>query len=103
MDDTLLVLYSFHIGGNCEAFEHSYQEYLPQQKQFPGHLGEMLVRSENERSSYTIVSKWQTASFSRWLQSPEHDTMVGMLNSFKREHSNVKKYVVAYSDGVQVL
>jgi len=103
MDEIIMVLYSFHIGGDCEAFEHSYQEYLPQQKEFPGHLGEMLVRPENERASYTIVSKWRSASFTRWLQSSYHDSMVSMLNRFKRERSSVKKYVVAHSDKVQVL
>ena len=102
MSEILLVLYSFHIGGNCEAFENTYQDYLPQQKQFPGHLGETLVRQQGEQASYMIVSRWQASSFYRWLQSPEHDSMVSMLNSFRRDSSSVKKYVVAHGDEVPV-
>ncbi len=97
MEDILLVLYSFVIGGNSEAFESAYREYLPQQENFSGHLGEMLVRAENDATSYTIVSRWKTQSFYRWLKSPEHDSMVEMLNSFQREKSNVKRFVVISS------
>ena len=103
MDNTLLVLYSFVIGGDCDAFENAYREYLPQQQQFPGHMGETLVRAENETSSYTIVSRWQTTAFYRWLQSSEHDSMVEMLNRFQRERSSVKRYVVVSSHGVEML
>lgn len=102
MEDMLLVLYSFHIGGNCEAFEQSYRECLPRQKQFPGHLSEILVRSEGERSSYTIVSRWTASAFKSWLQSPEHDSVVEMLNRFQRKNSSVKKYIVTCSDEVPI-
>jgi heme-degrading monooxygenase HmoA len=94
MEEMLLVLYSFVIGGNSEAFERTYREYLPQQEHFSGHLGEMLVRAENDATSYTIVSRWKTSAFYRWLKSPEHDSMVEMLNSFQRAQSNVQKFAV---------
>ena len=94
MQETLLVLYSFSITGDSAAFEQTYPRYLPQQEQFPGHLGEMLTRSARDPQSYTIVSTWQADAFPQWLRSSTHDSITAMLDQFGRYGSSVQKYVV---------
>lgn len=92
--ETLLVLYHFSIKGDRAVFEHEYAQQKVRETQPSKQLGEMLVRSVSNATAYIIVSKWKASDFYHWLQSPEHDALVHLLDHFSNSTATVEKYVV---------
>lgn len=92
--EKMLVLYRITVDSRQEEFEEAYRRYKPELDRLPGHLFEVLVRSEHDPSSYMIMSTWQPESFFAWLRSPEHAEVVELLNRYKHGEAQISRYML---------
>lgn len=92
--EKLLVLYRLTVDNRQEEFEEAYRQYKPHVDGIPGHYSEKLVRSSVDPSAYVIVSTWQPESFFAWLQSPAHNEVADLLNTYKRGEAKISRYTL---------
>jgi heme-degrading monooxygenase HmoA len=90
----LMVFYRISVDTRQDEFEEAYRSYKPHMEQVPGHLDEMLIRSLDDPSAYVIVSQWQPEAFAAWLQSPAHQEIVKILNTYKSSAAQVSRYIL---------